>query len=46
MISISNRNILLDYPVPNITDFLPFISDEDRVNYDINILKNKVKTLR
>ena len=46
MVSVANRNMLLDCPIPNIVDFLPFISDEERVNYDINILKDKVKTLR
>ena len=37
----SNNKELL----PNMEVFLPFISDEERVNYDINILKDKVKTL-
>ena len=37
----SNNKELL----PNMKVFLPFISDEERVNYDINILKDKVKTL-
>ncbi len=46
MVSVVNKNMLLDCPIPNISDFLPFISDEERVNYDINILKDKVKTLR
>ncbi len=42
----ANKNMLLDCPIPNIADFLPFISDEERVNHDINLLKDKVKTLR
>lgn len=46
MVSVVNKNMLLDCPIPNIVDFLPFISDEERVNYDINILKDNVKTLR
>ena len=46
LIGVANKNILLDCPIPNIVDFLPFISDEERVNYDINILRDKVKTLR
>ncbi len=32
--------------LPSMEVFLPFLSDEDRVNYDINILKDKVKILR
>ena len=46
MVSVANRNMLLDCPIPNIVDFLPFISDEERVNYDINILKDKVKRIK
>ena len=42
LIVVANKNLLLDCPIPNIADFLPFVSDLDRVNYDTHLIKSKV----
>lgn len=42
LICVANKNLLLDCPIPNIADFLPFVSDLERVNYDTHLIKSKV----
>lgn len=42
LIVVANKNLLLDCPIPNIADFLPFVSDLERVNYDTHLIKSKV----
>ncbi len=42
LLKVANRNMLLDCPIPSVGDFLPFISDLERVNYDTNIIKSKI----
>ena len=42
LIGVANKNMLLDCPIPSIADFLPFVSDLERVNYDRDLIKSKV----
>ena len=34
------------YNIPNIEEFLPFVLDEDKYNYDLEKIKENVKVLR
>lgn len=42
LVNVANKNMLLGCPIPNIADFLPFVSDLERVNYDTHLIKSKV----